>query len=69
MAYAISKGVDDTWTLWRRDVVAAIRSDFPEVLQDIGENDIDWDAWRAYYDRGRSPQQAVDDAFLRTVEV
>ena len=69
MAYAISTTRwGDTWTEWRQGVVAAIRSDFPEVLQDIGENDIDWDAWRVYYDQGHSPQQAVDHAFLRNVE-
>jgi len=71
MAYAISTtgGWGDTWTQWRQAVVIAIRSDFPEVLQDIGETDIDWDAWRPYYEQGHSPQSAVDQAFLRNVEV
>lgn len=27
--------------------------------------DIDWDAWRPLYEEGRSPQAAVDRAFLR----
>lgn len=70
MAYAMStkEGWGDTWTQWRQGVVAAIRNDFPEVLQDVGENDIDWDAWRTYFDQGISPQNAVDHAFLRNVE-
>jgi hypothetical protein len=70
MAYAITttESWGDTWTQWRQGVVTAIRNDFPEVLQDIGENDIDWDAWRPYYDKGHSPQEAVDQAFLKTVD-
>ena len=69
MAYAMTTdGWGDTWTQWRKGVVAVIRADFPEVLQDVGEADIDWDAWRPYYDRGLSPQTAVDQAFLRNVE-
>src|SRR5262245_11127490 len=35
----------DTWAQWRHDVVAVIRDDFSEVLNDVRDGDIDWDAW------------------------
>jgi hypothetical protein len=55
----------ESWLDWRRHVVALIRLDFREVLQDVGDDDIDWDAWRPLYEAGRSPKAAVDCAFLR----
>jgi len=55
----------DHWAQWRDAVVAVVRADFPEVLQDVGLDDIDWEAWRPLYDRGYSPQVAVDHAFAR----
>jgi hypothetical protein len=59
------KAWSEPWLDWRRHVVALIRVDFREVLQDVGEDDIDWDAWRPLYEAGRSPKAAVDSAFLR----
>jgi hypothetical protein len=50
-------------------VVALIRLDFHDVLQDVGEDDIDWEAWRPLYEAGRSPKAAVDSAFLRDPSV
>ncbi len=58
----------DAWAKWREQVVAVIRADFPEVLQDVGLDDIDWEAWRPYFDRGLTAEAAVDEAFLRDVE-
>jgi hypothetical protein len=55
----------DAWAQWRQDVVAVIRDDFREVLNDVRDGDIDWDAWRPLYEEGRSAQAAVDRAFLR----
>lgn len=55
----------ESWQQWRSAVVAVIRYDFHDVLDDVGEGDIDWDAWRPLYNEGRSPQAAVDRAFLR----
>ena len=54
-----------SWPQWRASVVAIIRFDFAEVLADVTDRDIDWDAWRSFFDEGRSPQVAVDCAFLR----
>lgn len=53
-----------TWTEWQQTVLHLIRRDFSEVLQEVGEQDVDWDAWRPLYDRGLSPGQAVAEAFL-----
>ena len=55
----------DAWLQWRQDVVAVIRDDFSEVLDDVRDGDIDWEAWRPLYEEGRSAQAAVDRAFLR----
>jgi len=55
----------ESWVQWRAAVVAVIRFDFRDVLQEVADGDIDWDAWRPLYEEGRSPQAAVDRAFLR----
>jgi hypothetical protein len=57
--------IRETWNDWRRQVVAVIRYEMHEVLPDVQEDDVDWDAWRVLFDRGRSPRQAFDEAFLR----
>lgn len=56
-----------SWQQWRAGVVAEIRCDFREVLDDVKDADIDWDAWRPLYEEGRSPRAAVDRAFLRDI--
>jgi hypothetical protein len=53
-----------TWTEWQQTVLQLIRRDFSEVLQEVGEQDVDWDAWRPLYDQGLTPRQAVAEAFL-----
>ncbi|HEY0685699.1 MAG TPA: hypothetical protein VGD45_25390 [Steroidobacter sp.] len=54
-----------SWVQWRASVVAIIQYDFGDVLPDVSDGDIDWEAWRPLYDEGRSPQCAVDRAFVR----
>jgi hypothetical protein len=54
-----------SWPDWRRQVVALIRCDLPEVLSDVSEEDIDWGAWRVLYEEGRDARAAVDRAFVR----
>jgi hypothetical protein len=56
-----------SWLQWRAGVVEEIRYDFREVLQDVKDADIDWEAWRPLYEEGRSPRAAVDRAFLRDI--
>jgi hypothetical protein len=55
----------DSWADWRSQVVAVIRKDFHDLLDDIDDEDIDWEAWRPLYEEGRSPKAAVDRAFVR----
>ncbi len=55
----------DAWGEWRRGVVKVLRREFSGVLGAVNENDVDWDAWRPLFDQGRSPEAAVDHAFLR----
>ena len=54
----------ETWTDWQQAVLQLIRRDFIEVLREVGEQDVDWDAWRPLYEQGLSPSQAVAEAFL-----
>jgi hypothetical protein len=56
---------DLAWPEWQQAVIAAIRDDYAEVLDDVDEDDIDWDAWRPLYQEGLSPRAAVDHAFVR----
>lgn len=58
----------DPWTEWQRDVVQLIRADFADILHDVNDEDIDWDAWRTFYDQGHTPRDAVNLAFVREVE-
>lgn len=53
-----------TWTEWQQTVLQLIRRDFSEVLKEVGEQDVDWDAWRPLYEQGLSPRKAVAEAFL-----
>jgi hypothetical protein len=55
------------WREWRRGVVCTIRAHFGGVLAAIGEEDVDWEAWRPLYEEGRSPKAAVERAFLREI--
>jgi hypothetical protein len=57
----------ESWTDWRQGVVAVIRSEFRDIFDQIDDADIDWEAWRPLYDEGRSPQAAVDKAFVRNL--
>ena len=53
-----------SWYEWQQAVVKLIRSDFSEVLTEVGQEDVDWDAWLPLYEQGMSPREAVADAFL-----
>jgi hypothetical protein len=53
------------WAQWQLAVVAVLRTDFAEVLQHIGLDEVDWDSWRTFYSAGCSPRVAVNRAFER----
>jgi hypothetical protein len=61
----LAKALADPWTDWQQQVVAVIRKDFHDVLEEVGEDDIDWEAWRPLYEQGCSADIAVDKAFVR----
>jgi hypothetical protein len=54
-----------SWQQWQHDVVRLLRTDFHEVLQEIGIDDIDWPSWRIFFIEGRTPRAAVDRALER----
>jgi hypothetical protein len=54
-----------SWNQWQEAVVELLRSDFNEVLQHIGLDEVDWAAWRTFYNEGRTPRAAIDRALER----
>lgn len=54
-----------SWAQWQYAVLALLRADFAEVLHLIGMDEVDWDAWRNFYNEGRTPKSAVDRALER----
>lgn len=54
-----------TWAEWQRGVVAILRHDFREALNQISLEDVDWGAWCRFYLEGRTPSAAVDRALER----
>lgn len=53
------------WAEWQRDVLAILRSDFRDVLDQISLEDVDWQAWLCFYLEGRTASAAVDRALER----
>jgi hypothetical protein len=53
------------WLQWQLAVVAVLRADFIGVMHKIDLEDVDWDAWRNFYNEGRTPRSAVDRALER----
>lgn len=53
------------WAHWQDSVIAVIRRDFHDVLPNLAQEDIDWDAWRPLFDEGRTPEEAVSSALTR----
>jgi hypothetical protein len=51
-----------SWQKWQEAVVELLRTDFDEVLQHIGLDEVDWPAWRTFYNEGRTPRAAIDRA-------
>jgi hypothetical protein len=50
---------------WQCEVLTFLQADFEEVLQHVSLDDVDWPAWRRFYEEGRSPRAAVDRALER----
>lgn len=56
-----------SWNQWCEGVVAVLRAELADTLRHIhiGTVDVDWPAWRRYYESGRTPQAAVARALER----
>ena len=54
-----------SWNKWCEAVVAVLRVELADTLRHIGMLDVDWAAWRCYYEAGRTPRAAVARALER----
>jgi hypothetical protein len=54
-----------SWCAWQQEILAVLMQEWHEVLGDVRLSDIDWSAWRPFYEEGRSPRAAVARAFER----
>lgn len=52
-----------TWTQWKESILEVIRSQCGELLSDVGQDDIDWEAWKPLYEQGYTAYAAVSTAF------
>ncbi len=50
------------WNQWQQAVVCLLHAELIGALPEIGPDDVDWDAWRPFYEAGRTPRQAVNRA-------
>jgi hypothetical protein len=54
-----------SWNQWREAVVKVLRAELADTLRHIGLDDVDWGAWRVFYESGRTPRAAVNRALER----
>ena len=54
-----------SWQQWQRGVLQLLRVELREVLDVITVDDVGWEAWREFYDQGRTPRAAVNRALER----
>lgn len=45
--------------------MTVLRTELADSLRHIGWDDVDWIAWRCFYEAGRTPRAAVDRALER----
>ena len=64
-APATFRSLSGSWAEWQRDVIAILRRDFREALDQITLEDVDWAAWLRFYLEGRTASAAVDRALER----
>jgi len=55
----------EKWEQWQQSVVITVRCELGALFASVQHKDFDWDAWRSLYDKGYSPQLAVNEAFSR----
>jgi len=49
----------------QQEVVALLKSDFADTLQEILIDDVDWPSWHELYVQGRSARSAIERALER----
>jgi hypothetical protein len=56
-----------SWNQWCQAVVAVLRVELADAdtLRHIAPEDVDWAAWRCFFEAGRTPQGAVNRALER----
>jgi hypothetical protein len=64
MRYVDEKRTEE-WLNWQSGVLAELRSELREHVEEIDTRDVDWDAWLPLFLEGCSPRDAVDKAFVR----
>jgi hypothetical protein len=54
-----------SWNQWCEAVVRVLRVELADTLRHITLDDVDWEAWRCFYEGGRTPRAAVNRALER----
>jgi hypothetical protein len=55
-----------SWLQWQLAVVALLHEDLAEMLGTLALEEVDWSAWRCFYEEeGRTPRAGVDRALER----
>lgn len=54
-----------TWSQWQHAVLAVLRGELADVLEEIELDEVDWPAWEGLYEQGRTPCSAVKRALER----
>jgi hypothetical protein len=54
-----------SWEHWQQEIVALLKSDFADTLQEISIDDVDWPSWHELYVQGRSARSAIERALER----
>ena len=53
----------ESYDRWQQDVVRLLHESYAEVLGSVALNDIEWSAWKPFFDNGLAPRRAIDRAF------
>lgn len=48
------------WRLWKKEMLHLMRTKYSEVYGKILSRDIDWVAWREFYNDDYSPDDAIN---------
>ena len=57
------------WAQWQNEVLILLQSECVEALRHISIDDVDWVAWRCFYDQGKTPRASIDRALQRDLKM